>query len=119
MGQIVQIPASNPSSDREGRVSAAAEILGAETSALTALNQALKGVEALSIVLGLLQSSAAEFVAARDAATDAIDLDKQQALAAIQLERSGALQAIRATLPNIAQLVQNAVNILFGKDKGL
>ena len=48
-----------------------------------------------------------------------IETGKQQALTAIQLERSGALQAIRATLPNIAQLVQNAVNILFGKDKGL
>ena len=119
MGKQPQVATSDRPSDRGNRVSAAGGILDTETSALTALNQALKGVEALSTVVGLLQTSAAEFVAARDSATEAIDLNKQQAIAAIQLEKSGALQAIRTALPNIAQLVQDAVNILFGKDKGL
>ena len=117
--QSAHTAVSNRPADRKSTVPAADNILGAETSALTALNQALKGIEALSTVVGLLQTAAVEFVAARDAATDAIDLDKQQALAAIQLEKSGALQALRTALPNIAQLVKDAVDILFGKDKGL
>ncbi len=40
-----------------------------------------------------------------------------QAIIAIELEKLGALQMIRATLPNIAQPVQKAVDVLFGTDK--
>ena len=85
--------------------------------------------EAVSLILAAVAEidikkgeAVADLEASFSTAISGIETQQQQALAAIQLEKSGALQAIqsiRAGLPNIAQLVQDAVNILFGKDKGL
>ncbi len=117
------MPSETPvRSDPDGKVAV-------ETSADTSLSQALKAVAEFTEAVALIQAAVAEIDTKRvSAITDIetkhdevisdIQTKQVQAIAAIQLEKSGALQALQAALPNITQLVQNAVNSLFGQDRG-
>lgn len=92
------------------------------TAAQTAIAEFTEAVALIEAAIAEVETNKASAItdigARRDEVVAEVGLIQVQAIAAIQLEKSGALQAIRTSLPNIAQLVQNAVNILFGKDKG-
>ena len=96
----------------------ARDSLTAAQTAIAEFTEAVALIEAAIAEVETNKASAITDRGARDEVVAEVGLIQVQAIAAIQLEKSGALQAIRTSLPNIAQLVQNAVNILFGKDKG-
>jgi Ni,Fe-hydrogenase III large subunit len=97
------------------------------------LNDAQVAIAEFTEAVALIQAAVAEIdtkkgdaIADIDAKKgDAIaDMETKQATAIVAVETGkqqaiAAIQALQAALPNITQLIRNAFDSLFGKDKGL
>lgn len=111
---------TSPSSTTDSALAIQArDSLSTAQTAIAEFTEAVVLIEAAVAEIETNKASViADIVTGRDEAVAEIGLKQVQAIAAIELEKLGALQMIRATLPNTAQLVQKAVDVLFGKDKG-
>jgi hypothetical protein len=74
------------------------DIFQTEIDAVNKLNEALKGVEALNAVVGLMEATAEQIGAAKAEAVTAIQTQRDIAIGAIRLEKAGLLEQVQKLL---------------------